>query len=77
MEVLISCAVTAHLICTLICFHICKMQFSHDMAHFYSHCFAFGLCSPYLSGRAVTNVGRTCGPTLLLVYLYAKAIKYV
>ena len=30
-----------------------------------------------LSGRAVTNVGRTCGPTLLLVYLYAKAIKYV
>ena len=29
------------------------------------------------SGRAVTNVGRTCGPTLLLVYLYAKAIKYV
>ena len=30
-----------------------------------------------LSGRAVTNVGRTCGPTLLLVHLYVKAIKYV
>ena len=26
---------------------------------------------------AVTNVGRTCGPTLLLLHLYAKAIKYV
>ena len=36
----------------------------------------FQLHSPY-SGRAITNVGRTCGPTLLLVYLYAKAIKYV
>ena len=44
MEVLISCAITAHLICTLIFFLICKMQFSHDMAHFYRHCFAFGLC---------------------------------
>ena len=29
----------------------------------------------YLLGRAVTNVGRTRGPTLLLVYV--KAIKYV
>ena len=29
------------------------------------------------SGRVVTNVGRTCGPTLLLVHLYVKAIKYV
>ena len=33
IELLISCAVTAHLICTLICFYICKMQFSHDKAH--------------------------------------------
>ena len=29
------------------------------------------------SGRAVTNVGRTCGPTFLLVHLYVNAIKYV
>ena len=35
-------------------------------------------CKVYIfSGRAVTNVGRTCGPTLLLVHLYVKAIKYV
>ena len=27
-------------------------------------------------GRAVTNVGRTCGPTLLLVHLSVKAKKY-
>ena len=28
------------------------------------------------SGRAITDDGRTCGPTLLLGYLYVKAIKY-
>ena len=27
-------------------------------------------------GRAITNVGRTCCPTLLLVHVYAKEIKY-
>ena len=34
------------------------------------------IISGIISGMALTNVGRTCGPTLLLVHLYVKAIKY-
>ena len=59
---------------------MCQCGSTENTQHFFFHCNFYQRLRTILScvlGRAVTNVGRICGPTLLLVHVYIKAIKYV